>query len=172
MKYIISDTHFGHKGSLNWPNEHARDFKDVNEMNQIIVDNWNSVVNDDDIVYMLGDFSYKASNSTIKHLFKSLKGKIILIKGNHDGQTLKVNQQVHRFESVHDILDLEYKGKHFVLCHYPIESWRLKNRGSIHLHGHTHKRIPNIIGNIMNVSCEVINYTPISIDAILKKFEN
>ncbi len=172
MKYVISDTHFGHKGSLSWPNGHARDFKDINEMNQTIVDNWNSVVNDDDIVYMLGDFSYKTSSSTIKHLFKSLKGKIILIKGNHDGQTLKVNQQVHRFESVHDILDLEYKDKYFVLCHYPIESWRLKNKGSIHLHGHTHKTTPNITGNIKNVSCEVVNYTPISLDCIIKEFEN
>jgi calcineurin-like phosphoesterase family protein len=170
MKYAISDTHFGHKGSLNWPNGNAREFTDINEMNQTIIDNWNSIITDEDTVYMLGDFAYKASNATIKHIFKSLKGKIILIKGNHDGQTLKTNQKEHRFESVHDILEFEYNDKQFVLCHYPIQSWRLKERGSIHLHGHTHKTIPNITGNIMNMSCEVINYTPVLLDDIINKF--
>lgn len=171
MIYFISDTHFGHKGSLNWPNGENREFKDVKEMNKVIIDNWNSVVKEEDTVYHLGDFSYKTSNSTIKHIFDSLKGKIILIKGNHDGQTLKVNKNYKRFESVHDRLVLEYKGKTFILDHYPIESWMLKNRGSIHLHGHTHKRIPNIFGKIKNVSCEVINYIPISIEDIIKEME-
>ncbi len=172
MIYFISDTHFGHKGSLRWSNRENREFKDVEEMNKTIIDNWNSIVTDEDTVYHLGDFSYKTSNSTIKHIFDSLNGKIILVKGNHDGQTLKVNKLVHRFESIHDRIILEYDNYTFILDHYPIESWMLKNRGSIHLHGHTHKRTPNIDGKIMNVSCEMINYTPVSIEEIINKFKN
>lgn len=172
MIYFISDTHFGHGGSLKWPNGNARDFPDIQTMNQTIVDNWNSIVTDEDIVYCLGDFSYKTSTSTLKHIFQSLKGKIILIKGNHDGQTLKANQQAHRFESVHDILEIEYNDTHFVLCHYPLESWRLKEKGSIHLHGHTHggKSTHDMTEkpNRMDVSVEAINYTPISIDEVIK----
>ena len=168
MIYFISDTHFGHKGSLAWPNGKARKFKDINEMNQTIIDNWNSIVKPEDIVYHLGDFAYKTSVSTIKHIFKSLNGTIILLKGNHDGQTLKANKQQPRFESVNDILEIEYNNKLFILCHYPIESWRNKNKGSIHLHGHTHGN-SQFIHNRLDVAVEVINYTPISIEEVLLK---
>jgi calcineurin-like phosphoesterase family protein len=171
MIYFISDPHFGHKGSLNWPNGNARPFKTVEEMNTTIINNWNSVVTDEDTVYCLGDFAYKSSINTIIYVFSKLKGKIILIKGNHDGRTLKANQRIHRFESMHDRLEFMYKDILFILDHYPIYCWKNKNKGSIHLHGHTHEHSPNIDGNIMNVSCEVINYTPISIEEIITKFK-
>lgn len=175
MIYFISDTHFGHGGSLKWPNGNARDFPDIQTMNQTIVDNWNSVVKEEDTVYHLGDFSYKTSVSTIKHILDSLNGTIILIKGNHDGQTLKANQQVHRFESIHDRLELEYnlgdKAYHFILDHYPMESWKNKEKGYIHLHGHVHgRKSEHIITDMsyrIDVSCEAINYTPISINDII-----
>jgi calcineurin-like phosphoesterase family protein len=170
MVYFISDTHFGHKGSLKWPNGAARNFKDLNEMHETIINNWNSVVKKDDIIYFLGDFAYKCSEKQIKHFFDSLNGTIIFIKGNHDGRTLKANQKYHRFQSVHELLHLTINNKEFILCHYPIESWNGKNRGAIHLHGHTHERTPNITGNIMNVSCEVVNYTPVSIEEVINKF--
>lgn len=171
MIYFISDTHFGHKGSLKWPDGAARPFNSTEEMNQTIIDNWNSIVTDEDTVYHIGDFSYKTSTSQLKKIFDSLKGKIILIKGNHDGQTLKANQKYHRFESVHNILNLEYNTAKIVLCHYPIQSWNGKNRGSIHIHGHVHGKPTNIIGNIIDVSCEAINYTPISIEKILSNVQ-
>jgi len=170
MEYFISDTHFGHKGSLNWPNEAARKFKNVKEMNETIINNWNSIVKKEDTVYFLGDFAYKCSEKEIKKFFDLLNGKIILIKGNHDNRTLKANQKYHRFESIHDLLHITLYNREFVLCHYPIESWNGKNRGTIHLHGHTHERNTNITGNILNVSCEVINYTPLSIEQVINKF--
>jgi len=168
MIYFISDTHFGHKGSLTWPDGNARKFKDVYEMNQVMVNNWNSVVTEEDIVYHLGDFAYKTSASTIRHIFSSLKGTIIFIKGNHDGMTLKTNKKHPRFNSVHDILELEYNGKLFILCHYPIESWKNKNKASIHLHGHTHGNSTNV-HNRLDVSVEVFDYKPISIEEVLIK---
>lgn len=170
MIYFISDTHFGHKGSLHWPNGNNRKFDSVEHMNQVIVDNWNNIVNDDDLVYHLGDFSYKASSHTIKHVMESLKGRIILIKGNHDGRTLKVNSQIHRFESIHDRVTLFHDNQYFILDHYPILSWERKSYGSIHLHGHVHEAETGIPGRIFNVSCENIAYTPISIDEIKLKF--
>lgn len=172
MIYFISDTHFGHKGSLFWGDGKNRQFPDVDTMNNTIISNWNSVVTDDDTVYHLGDVAYKASNTLLTYVFKVLKGKIILIKGNHDGRTLKLNQRTGRFESVHDRIYLEYNDKLFVLDHYPIYSWHSKNRGSIHLHGHVHGTKLPIDGNIMDVSCEAINYTPVSIDRVLELFSD
>lgn len=171
MIYFISDTHFSHKGSLHWPNGNARPFQDVVQMNKTIIDNWNSLVRDTDTVYHLGDFAYKTSMSGIKRLFCELRGNIILVKGNHDGRTLKVNKQQPRFDSVHDIVELEYNNKLFVLCHYPIESWKNKSHGAIHLHGHCHGG-GTLIKNRLDMSVEAIGYKPISIDDVISLVEN
>ena len=171
MIYFISDTHFDHKGSLRWPNGAARHFSSVEEMNKTMIDNWNSVVKEGDTVYHLGDFCYKARNWLIKEIMNQLNGTIIFIKGNHDTQTLKINQQIDRFASVHERLELDYKynrvNYHFVLDHFPLESWNLMESGSIHLHGHIHEKILSPIKNRRNVSVEVIKYTPIDIETII-----
>lgn len=172
MIYFISDMHFGHKGSLLWQDGTVRpEFKDIDEMDKTIIDNWNSVVTNEDIVYVLGDFAYKCSESKIRYIFDSLNGEIILIRGNHDNRVLKVNKKKNRFKEVHQYLELEYNNQWFILFHYPIKEWNNKFHDSIHLHGHTHERIPNIEGKIMNVSVEQLNYTPISIEEIISKFK-
>lgn len=169
--WFISDTHFGHIGSLRWPNGANRPFESIDIMDKTIIDNWNSIVTSEDIVFHLGDFSYRARPSRIKDIMSALNGNIVLIKGNHDRDTLKANNEIHRFLAVYERLELKFKDAHLVLDHYPIFSWHQKNRGSIHLHGHVHGRPTGITGNIMDLSCEVINYTPISIEEVLLKFK-
>ena len=50
--WIISDTHFNHNKEFLYS---PRGFNSVEEMNHAIVTLWNECVNDDDIVYHLGD---------------------------------------------------------------------------------------------------------------------
>lgn len=52
--FFTSDTHFGHANIINLC---KRPFRDVNHMNDMLVENWNSVITDDDIVFHLGDFA-------------------------------------------------------------------------------------------------------------------
>jgi calcineurin-like phosphoesterase family protein len=170
MIYFISDPHLSHANII-WMSK--RPFNDVEEMDHTIINNWNSIVKETDTVYLLGDFAYRCHRSKIKKYLEELKGKIILIKGNHDGQVLKVNQQIHRFESVHDYLVLEYEKYKFILFHYPIESWWHKSRGAFHLHGHIHEHqsiLPH--PRKFNVSVENIEYKPISIVEVLNKLNN
>lgn len=84
MKYfIISDTHFNHANIIKYCN---RPFKDVNEMNETMIKNWNEVVSNQDIVLHLGDVAL-GSKDEARKIIKRLNGRKILIKGNHDNWT-------------------------------------------------------------------------------------
>ena len=78
--FFTSDTHFNHFniiGSCNRP------FKDEIEMNEALIENWNKTVNDDSLIFHLGDFAW-GGFSKWKQIREQLNGHIILIKGNHD----------------------------------------------------------------------------------------
>ena len=83
--FFTSDTHFGHANIINLCN---RPFKDVNHMNDMLVENWNSVVTDDDTVFHLGDFALGGS-AVWSNVLSRLKGKIYLILGNHDRKNIR-----------------------------------------------------------------------------------
>lgn len=173
MIYFISDHHWGHKNIINSCN---RPFDNVHDMNVYMINQWNSIINDDDEVYHLGDLSYKMSVNHLKtNVLDNLNGKIHLIKGNHDKDKI-INKIKDRFETIQDykILDYNYNDKlyKFVLFHYPIYSWYGKYRGSIHIHGHSHDKNNDINGNIINISVENINYKPMSIINIIEKINN
>ncbi len=74
--WFISDTHFYHANIIKYCN---RPFNNVEEMNQILIDNWNENIKKNDIVYFLGDFSFKPNE-----VINRLNGNIIFLLGNHD----------------------------------------------------------------------------------------
>lgn len=81
MKYfIISDTHFGHKNIIKYCD---RPFKNVEEMDKTLIENWNKTVSNQDTVLHLGDFAL-CSKERARQIMSQLNGKKILIKGNHD----------------------------------------------------------------------------------------
>lgn len=166
MIYFISDTHFGHAGSLKWNNGGVRPgFSCVKEVDDLMIKNWNETVCVSDTVYFLGDFAYKCGYQYAQYVFNRLNGDKHLIRGNHD---YKIAEKL-LWSSKSDILTLTH-GIDIVLCHYPMLSWKNKNKGSIHLHGHTHGSINELNAGLrrMDVSVECINYTPISITDIIK----
>ena len=95
--FITSDLHLGHSNIISLCN---RPFRDVEEMNDTIINNWNSVVKSGDTVYVLGDFSFKGKG--VHDYLNRLNGDIILIKGNHD-KSFKHK----RIISFHDYLEIE-----------------------------------------------------------------
>ena len=92
MKYFTADTHFFHKELIHDTRFANRMFFSVNDMNNTIVENWNSVVNDNDTVYHLGDIalinSKKEDLKRVLEILKKLKGQIVFLKGNHDSRVL------------------------------------------------------------------------------------
>lgn len=54
-KFITADLHFGHENIIKFCPLTRGQFKDAKEMNESIVERWNEVVSDRDVVYLLGD---------------------------------------------------------------------------------------------------------------------
>lgn len=137
MNYYISDLHLLHENVLRFDN---RPFESLVQMQNIIVDKWNHKVTNGDTVYILGDVSIRGKKEDLISIVATLKGRKILIKGNHDDVSdyryQQLFQEVVDYKEIHDSVD----GQNYdlVLCHYPIFSWKKMGRGTILLYGHTH----------------------------------
>lgn len=161
MKYFISDTHFNHANIIKYCN---RPFKEVEEMNEYIINRWNSVVNDKDIVYFLGDFCL-GNRETIIKLGSRLKGQKILIMGNHDRVTKTAFLNAGFKEIYKKPTVFKFNDNELLLSHAPVYDTEYNN-----VCGHVHDIDIND-ANHFCVSVEQINYTPISIDKILEYFK-
>ena len=78
--YLTSDLHFCHKKDFLYK---PRGFSSIGEMNYAIVSIWNNTVQDDDDIYILGDIMLNDDEEGI-FLLKNLRGRIHIIRGNHD----------------------------------------------------------------------------------------
>lgn len=152
MIYFTADTHFYHSNILKYC---GRPFKNVEEMNETIINNWNSVVSYNDTIYHLGDFSL--SSVTCREDIKNrLKGNIVFIKGNHDKSNLTHIESLIFKKSGHRIL----------LVHDP----SLASLPMLTLCGHVHNafKVYNQVSKfpIINVGVDVWDYRLVSFEDI------
>ena len=165
--FFTADTHFGHANIIRLCN---RPFESVEEMNDGLIARWNETVSEDDIVYHLGDFSFRNAEGADQYRSR-LNGEIHLLAGNHDGKTVKYHADI--FASVSDILQLKLERRRMVLCHYPMREWHGAYRGWWHLFGHVHGRLDSEpLGCSMDVGVDSNDYRPISFDKIAALFES
>jgi len=158
--FFVSDTHFFHKNIIKYCH---RPFADADEMNQHMIDQWNSTVAPDDIVIHVGDvFMGRFDNVLKSGLIKSLNGQKILIKGNHDRSAERMKQL--GFDEVHKsvILDLP-NGKTALLKHIPQDDLE---GCDYQFHGHTHSRFP-VVGQHINFTVEAWDYKPVSLSEVM-----
>lgn len=163
MYYLISDTHFHHTNIIKYCN---RPFESVEVMNFKLIQNWNSVVKKDDIVFFVGDFTIKSSPHFAQQILDKLNGRICLIYGNHDSAAVK---KLDRWERVVPYATFKYKGLTIEMQHHP---WSYneyaKYSKNILIHGHTHGTMGLLNCNMIDVSCENLNYTPASLDELIE----
>jgi len=176
--WVISDTHLMHENILKFKDNNTGNFvrghlfSNVDEMNEHILDKWNSVVKQGDIVYHLGDV-FIGDKEKFKKIWPKFHGRKRLIVGNHDtidwissGNFFQKVQMWRMFPEFGLVLShvplhesnllrlVDRKGK------YPDDCITLKN-----LHGHIHQN-PSPEGPYQNMSVEAINYTPMNIDEL------
>ena len=161
MIYFIADTHFGHSNIIEYEN---RPFDNVDEMDNYMIEQWNKVVNDDDIVYHLGDFALCATKRYFD-IFNQLNGEKYLIRGNHDQQSITKLIDRMGFKKVYSPFT---KIDDFVLSHRP-----MFDTNFINIHGHKHKLFYEGSKSQQSdkhicVSVELIDYQPISRNEVEK----
>lgn len=140
-RWITSDLHFGHTNILKF-NPETRKYKDVADMNEQMVLQWNRMVDPGDEVFILGDFAFLPTGDAAKIAFR-LFGKKTLVVGNHDHKLILDKQFCACFSGgVHNYLEVDHKlnndKQKVVMFHYPIAEWNRCHRGSVHFHGHLH----------------------------------
>ena len=140
MIYCTSDCHFSHDKDFIWE---PRGCKNQWEMNEKIIESWNSVIQPDDDVYILGDIVLSDTDGGITAL-KQLKGKIHIIRGNHDSDTrIALYKKCWNVVEVCDAKWLKIGKQNFFLSHYPCltdnhDDGKPLNRRIISLCGHIH----------------------------------
>lgn len=169
--WFISDTHFFHANMLTFTDELGQlvrpGFTSFEDMNERMVDNWNSVVKDGDHVWHLGDVAMGFSSGHHNTLLRRLKGKKRLVVGNHD--KLKSEALHMNFEKIE--LWRGFKDEGFVCSHIPLRTENFRGGVKVNVHGHIHERViddPQYI----NVCVEQINYTPISMEEITDRVKD
>lgn len=155
--FFTSDTHFFHTKILKYCN---RPFKDVNEMNETLISNWNARVHKNDLVYHCGDFGF----GDISKILDRLNGDIILILGSHDK---KINQYRKYFKQIESLLTITYEDMIITLCHYAMRTWYKSHFNTFHLYGHSHGHLASF-GKSYDVGVDSNNFMPISIKEIEK----
>jgi calcineurin-like phosphoesterase family protein len=180
--WFTSDTHFGHARIIELCN---RPFKDVNHMNEIMIERWNNVVKPNDVVYHMGDVALGKIDESLP-LVGRLNGHKFLVPGNHDrifsGESEKKRERFfpEYMKVFQGILPESYSkwidGPYIVaMSHFPYQGDSQENdrhvdkrpvdNGLPLIHGHIHEK-RRIDGRMFNVGVDVNDFRPVHIDTI------
>ena len=177
--FYISDLHLRDQAIFN---KCKRPFNNLEEMEKTIIRNWNSKVDDDDIVYVLGDIADDNPNTI--EVYKGLKGHKHLIVGNHDHIILDAIKESGIFETINFIEVIEDSGHKVCICHYPVMDWMEFNRQGYFVFGHVHNKSGEINGKAykqikdyfldkpaFNCGVDVTGFTPVTLEEMIRMKE-
>lgn len=163
MLYFMSDPHFYHENIIKFC---KRPFKDVQEMNTMLLKNINDTVGQKDELWILGDFCFAGWSEAAAILRQINCKNIHYVDGNHDKPMRHENVR-KLLKSYQDYKTISYEGQQIVMFHYPIADWVAAHRGAWMVHGHTHGTLPpeNMgLANkkIVDIGVDCWQYKPVS----------
>ena len=164
MVYFTADQHLGHKNIIEYCN---RPFESVEHMNEVLINNWNKVIDRHDKIFVLGDFALSNSENIIKW-GRALNGNKTLILGNHDRATKSVYLEAGFIEVIkYPILWSDF----YILSHAPKFMTKMGPYFNIFGHVHNDPSYMDVSTNSCCVSVERTDYTPISYKDLRAKVE-
>ncbi len=165
--WVTSDTHFGHHNIIEYC---QRPFDNVDQMNRVMMKNWNDVVAPDDTVIHVGDFAMGPIDLH-QGYFNQLNGQKYLIQGNHD----KKHTLTLGWCGVFDDFRMVTPYGDVFFSHHPIMSpdYRAemeKDGVVIFIHGHQHNHPDRAIkGNLVDVGVDAWGFAPVRLKDLVEK---
>jgi len=162
---FIADLHLGHKGMAEY-----RGFDSIEQHDNYVIKQWNSVVNKHDVTYILGDVTMEKKKSY--PLLDKLNGKKYVVLGNHDRRQ-DVTELLKYVQGVAGMV--QYKG--MFLTHCPVHPMEFDYRVYLNIHGHIHKKtVKRFFGLLpdkryVGVSCEQVDFIPQTVDQIKSRYK-
>lgn len=165
--WFTADLHLGHTNIIKYCD---RPFETVEQMDNHLIAEWNSVVEHGDVVYHIGDFTLGSLKRAEAYL-NALHGVIRLLPGSHDSWMSELMYGVYgeRFEILPVRCEVDIGKDSFVLDHYAMQVWPASHYGSYHLFGHSHGQLPDNGTRRMDVGVDPNGFRPISADDVVKK---
>jgi len=173
--WVVADPHFGHWGVCKFlrnDGSKLRPWDNPDDMDKALVENWNSVVQDGDRVYLLGDV---VINRRCLPTLGLLKGRKVLVKGNHD--IFKLKDYTPYFDDIRAyVVGKCHSGRMYMMSHIPVHPASLGDRWAVNIHGHLHSNTVKL-HSVMNeqddpryicVSVENTNFTPLDLNEVIK----
>ncbi len=188
MDWITSDTHYYHPNIIIYVkrpylkdgdlvvDKHGKQVWSCKERGRVraremtadLVQNHNKLVQPNDTVWHLGDFTF-GGTPEVFNLLRQLNGNYKFLWGNHD-KALKDFKTIidhypqikSRVEFLGNMAEVSIEGQSVVLCHYAMRTWNKSHHGNWHLYGHSHGTLPddpNSMSFDAGIDCH--NYKPI-----------
>lgn len=170
--FFSSDFHFNHTNisgpkMSKWSSGY-RNFESVEEMNKTIIDNLNSTIGENDILYFLGDFAF-GDKSKIPSLREKIKCQTIhFVYGNHDECIRKNRDYRHLFASTGDLINNYFGKQQIIMSHFPMDVWENNARDSIALFAHCHGNFKNPLGKRMDVGVDTNKFFPYTLEEVIE----
>lgn len=162
--FFLSDLHLHHKNILSFTDSEGnlirgKDFKTIEEHDDLIIENINKKVRIQDKLYILGDVAmHKKALPIIDRI--NTKKRILLL-GNHDQDRTKEYLKYFKAVRAYKIMP----GEGIIFSHIPIHENGLQGRWRANVHGHLHQ---NELEDkrYINICCEQTNYQPLELEEI------
>jgi calcineurin-like phosphoesterase family protein len=183
--FYTSDLHIGHRNVQEMRSPYMETSGGWHD--EVLADNWDTVVNKDDVVYVLGDLCLQGTRVTENALawIKERPGRKHLIFGNHDVGHPGINRQfakwmpkyLNAFETAQSFIRKGIAHHRVLMSHFPYAGdhtatdrygqWRLPDLGEWLLHGHVHSQ-EKIRGKMIHVGVDAWEFAPVPQDEIVK----
>lgn len=157
MYHFTADLHFDHYNIINFCD---RPYHSAQEMNVALIEAWNAVVEDDDIVYVAGDIFLGKSVQRLSDFTSSLNGYIHILPGSHDHRWVKEYKAQRRnvawwslMSKSSGVVDVrppmveiypwgkKKRSRSITVCHYAMRTWPRSHYDTWHVYGHSHGRL-------------------------------
>ena len=160
--FFTADPHYSHRNIIRMS---RRPFDDVDDMNQTMIRNHNSVVSNDDDVFIIGDFMWSSKVAETNDLLGKLRGRKHLIVGNHDRKPVCA---ASGWASTSSYKEISIDNRKVVLFHYPILEWNGYWHNGLHVHGHVHGNMKPYHERALNAGVDVNGFIPVTLQTLIQ----